>query len=86
MATSTNTDSLDMLEDGLRKTMLTTSGPELDAALMQLGWADMLAEMPDIAVPMIFRLLGETGSHASVLVDVVLHATCLLYTSDAADE
>jgi len=68
-------DELDLLEDGLRKTMLSKSGPELDAALNDLGWAEMLSDMPDVAVPMIFRLLGETGSHASVLVDVVLHAT-----------
>ncbi|MCF6389449.1 acyl-CoA dehydrogenase [Mycobacterium sp. MBM] len=68
-------DSLELLEDGLRKTMLTSSGPALDAALTEIGWADMLTEMPDTAVPMVFRLLGETGSHASVLVDVVLHAT-----------
>lgn len=66
---------LDLLEDSLRKTMLSTSGPDLDAALMELGWAEMLSEMPDVAVPLVFRLLGETGSHASVLVDVVLHAT-----------
>jgi hypothetical protein len=55
--------------------MLAKSGPELDAVLMELGWAEMLSDMPDVAVPMVFRLLGETGSHASVLVDVVLHAT-----------
>jgi alkylation response protein AidB-like acyl-CoA dehydrogenase len=66
---------LDLLEDGLRKTMLSKSGPELDAALTELGWAEMLTDMPDVAVPLVFRLLGETGSHASVLVDVVLHAT-----------
>jgi hypothetical protein len=66
---------LDLLEDGLRKTMLSKSGPELDAALTELGWAEMLADMPDVAVPLVFRLLGETGSHASVLVDVVLNAT-----------
>lgn len=66
---------LDLLEDGLRKTMLSTSGAALDAALMELGWGDMLAQLPDAAVPLVFRLLGETGSHASVLVDVVLHAT-----------
>ena len=66
---------LDLLEDGLRKTMLSKSGPELDAALMELGWAEMLTDMPDVAVPMVFRLLGETGSHASILVDVVLDAT-----------
>ena len=28
--------------------------------------------MPELAVPLVFRLLGETGSHASVLNDVVL--------------
>ena len=65
--------SLDLLEDGLRKTMLSASGPELDAALAELGWADMLGDMHEVAVPLVFRLLGETGSHASVLNDVVLH-------------
>ena len=69
------TSELDLLEDGLRKTMLAKSGPELDAALTELGWAEMLSDMPDVAVPLVFRLLGETGSHASILVDVVLHAT-----------
>ncbi|MHC9295640.1 acyl-CoA dehydrogenase family protein [Mycobacterium sp. LTG2003] len=68
-------ESLELLEDGLRKTMLSASGPELDAALMELGWAEMVSDMPDVAVPLVFRLLGETGSHASVLVDVVLNAT-----------
>jgi alkylation response protein AidB-like acyl-CoA dehydrogenase len=71
----TDTSELAMLEDGLRKTMLAKSGPDLDAALTELGWADMLTDMADVAVPLVFRLLGETGSHASVLVDVVLHAT-----------
>lgn len=71
----TGTSELGLLEDGLRKTMLAKSGPELDTALAELGWAEMLTDMPDVAVPMVFRLLGETGSHASVLVDVVLHAT-----------
>ncbi|MDZ4266954.1 MAG: acyl-CoA dehydrogenase, partial [Mycobacterium sp.] len=61
-----------MLEDGLRKTMLSTSGAELDAALRELGWADMLSEMHEAAIPLVFRLLGETGSHASILNDVVL--------------
>ena len=34
----------------------------------------MLDEMPDAAVPLVFRLLGETGAHAPVLNDVVLRA------------
>ena len=65
-------ESLELLEDGLRKAMLSYSGAELEAALAELGWADMLSDMPDVAIPLVFRLLGETGSHASVLNDVVL--------------
>jgi hypothetical protein len=65
-------ESLELLEAGLRKTMLSTSGTELDAALADLGWADMLSDIPEVAIPLVFRLLGETGSHASVLNDVLL--------------
>jgi hypothetical protein len=54
--------------------MLSTSGADLDAALTELGWGDMLTDMPELAVPLVFRLLGETGSHASVLNDVVQQA------------
>ena len=72
MATEFDAASIELLEDGLRKTMLSTSGAELDAALAELGWAEMLSDMPDLAIPLVFRLLGETGSHASVLNDVLL--------------
>ncbi|OSC40002.1 acyl-CoA dehydrogenase family protein [Mycobacterium decipiens] len=51
-----------------------TSGSMLDAAMADLGWLDMLDEVPDIAIPLVFRLLGETGAHAPVLNDVVLRA------------
>ncbi|HEY6857064.1 MAG TPA: acyl-CoA dehydrogenase family protein [Mycobacterium sp.] len=54
--------------------MTTASGQQLDAALAELGWLEMLDEMPDAAVPLVFRLLGETGAHAPVLNDVVLRA------------
>ncbi|WP_428844598.1 acyl-CoA dehydrogenase family protein [Mycolicibacterium hodleri] len=64
-----------MLEGGLRKTMLAAAGPELDAALGELGWSDMLSDMPDAAIALVFRLLGETGSHASILNDVVLKSS-----------
>jgi hypothetical protein len=67
-----DSESLQLLEDALRKTMLSTSGAGLDAALADMGWADMLADMSELAIPLVFRLLGETGSHASVLNDVVL--------------
>ncbi|MFI6542618.1 acyl-CoA dehydrogenase family protein [Streptomyces prunicolor] len=64
----------DLLAETLRKTMTAASGQTLDAALTDLGWAELLAEQPDIAVPLTFRLLGETGAHAPLLNDVLLHA------------
>lgn len=71
----TDPDSLRLLEGSLRTTMAAASGAKLDAALTDLGWRDMLDEMPDLAVSLVFRLLGETGAHASVLNDVVLRGT-----------
>lgn len=66
--------SLQLVEDGLRKAMTAASGQQLDAALAELGWFEMLNEMPQTAIPLVFRLLGETGAHAPVLNDVVLRA------------
>jgi len=65
-------DDLVMLADTLRKTMATASGQALDKALVELGWPEMLDEMPYTAIPLVFRLLGETGAHAPVINDVVL--------------
>ncbi len=65
-------DDLGLLADALRKTMLTSSGQELDGALAELGWREMLDEMPETAIPLVFGLLGETGAHAPVINDVVL--------------
>ncbi len=69
-----DTESLHLLEDALRKTITAVSGEQLDDALADLGWLDMLDEMPDTTIPLVFRLLGETGAHAPVLNDIVLHA------------
>ncbi|WP_245717394.1 acyl-CoA dehydrogenase family protein [Nocardia jejuensis] len=67
-------DELDLLEQTVRKTMLTVAaGAELDRALAELGWTDMLTDIPNLAIPLVFRLLGETGSHAPLLNDVILH-------------
>lgn len=66
--------ALRMLTDSLRTTMTAATGAKLDAALAELGWLDMLDEIPDIATPLVFRLLGETGAHAPVVNDVVLRA------------
>jgi hypothetical protein len=64
-----------LLEEALRKTLTThTPGAEADTALAELGWAEMLAQEPGTAIPLVFRLLGETGTQAPVLNDVVLRA------------
>ncbi|WP_406131033.1 acyl-CoA dehydrogenase family protein [Streptomyces sp. NBC_00989] len=63
-----------LLAETLQKTMTAASGQALDAALADLGWAELLADQPDIAVPIAFRLLGETGAHAPLLNDVLLSA------------
>ncbi|MFI6377177.1 acyl-CoA dehydrogenase family protein [Streptomyces sp. NPDC050546] len=64
-----------LLEGALRKT-LTKNAPGVgpDAGLAELGWAEMLTQEPDAAIPLVFRLLGETGVQAAVLNDVVLLA------------
>ncbi len=74
MGSDIGTEALQLMEDALRKTMTAVSGRQLDDALSDLGWLDMLDEMPDTAIPLVFRLLGETGAHAPVLNDVVLRA------------
>ncbi|MCV7317129.1 acyl-CoA dehydrogenase [Mycolicibacillus parakoreensis] len=66
-------DSLRLLERTLRTAMTAAVGADLDAALGELGWRDMLIEMPETATRVVFQSLGETGSHASVLNDVVAH-------------
>jgi len=67
-----DTAEQDLLAETLRKTMTAASGRVLDLALVELGWPELLAEFPDVAIPMAFRLLGETGAHAPLLNDVLL--------------
>lgn len=75
MNPSTDSESLRLLAESVRATMTGASGARLDAALADLGWLDMLAEMPETAVPLVFRLLGESGARAPVLNDVMLRAS-----------
>ncbi|MGI8329484.1 acyl-CoA dehydrogenase family protein [Actinomadura scrupuli] len=64
----------DLLAETLRKAMAAATGRVLDQAMVELGWPDLLAELPDVAVPLVFRLLGETGAHAPLVNDVLLDA------------
>ncbi|WP_138997116.1 acyl-CoA dehydrogenase family protein [Rhodococcus zopfii] len=77
VADAAQDQELALLGDALRGTMTSVPAHELGSALADLGWGDMLIEMPDVAIPLVFRLLGETGAHAPVINDVVLHATGL---------
>ena len=72
MADGIDTADLRLLGDTFRKTMASASGRVLDIALSELGWRELLAELPGTAIPMVFRLLGETGAHAPLLNDVLL--------------
>ncbi|WP_328630347.1 acyl-CoA dehydrogenase family protein [Streptomyces sp. NBC_00356] len=65
----------ELLTESLRKTMTapTDERGSLDGALADLGWPDMLTDAPTDAIRTVFRLLGETGAHAPVLNDVLLH-------------
>jgi hypothetical protein len=65
---------LALLAETFRKTMSAASGQVLDIALDQLGWRDLLASMPVVAIAVAFRLLGETGAHGPILNDVMLCA------------
>lgn len=65
---------LALLAESLRTAMTAAIGAKLDGALADLGWLEMLDEIPAAAIPLVFRMLGETGAHAAVLNDVVLRA------------
>lgn len=72
MDVTMDTEAIQLLQHALRTSMAAASGIKLDAALAELGWLEMLDEMPETAIRLVFHSLGETGSHASVLNDVVL--------------
>lgn len=65
----------ELLEETLRKAMTAPADDRRprEAALADLGWPEMLAEEPAAAIRAVFRVLGETGAHAPVLNDVLLH-------------
>lgn len=67
-------EELDLLAETLYKTMAAASGRDLDVAVGELGWSELLTESPENAISLVFRLLGETGTHAPLINDVVLGA------------
>ncbi|WP_431235744.1 acyl-CoA dehydrogenase family protein [Mycolicibacterium psychrotolerans] len=64
-----------MLANTLEKSMSAAAAegsPNVEDVLRDLGWLEMLDEIPAEATALVFRLLGETGTHAGVINDVVL--------------
>ncbi|MGA7054553.1 MAG: acyl-CoA dehydrogenase, partial [Mycobacterium sp.] len=47
MDTATDPESLQLLADSVRTTINGSSGAKLDAALADLGWLEMLDEIPN---------------------------------------
>ena len=62
------------LTASLSTMMATVSGSALDRAMADFGWAELLTELPDVAIPTVFEQLGWTGAQAPLLNDVVLDA------------
>lgn len=64
---------LGILSETLHKSFASAPSSNVDSVLSDLGWLEMLAEIPDEATALVFRLMGETGTHAGAINDVVLH-------------
>ena len=62
------------LTASLSTMMASVSGSALDRAMADFGWAELLSELPDVAISAVFEQLGRTGAHAPLLNDVVLDA------------
>ena len=53
-------------------------GAAIDRVLADLGWLDMLDAETDAAIEVVFRALGSTNGHATVLDDVIVQSVVTL--------
>ncbi|WP_420640065.1 acyl-CoA dehydrogenase family protein [Candidatus Poriferisocius sp.] len=68
-------DDLALLATGFEAAMAEAPGPaEADVALYELGWGELLAAAPAQGAAVAFSALGEAGSAAGLIDDVVVHA------------
>ncbi len=76
-------DDLALLATGFTAAMRAAPGAAVaDAALFELGWADVLAAAPMQGLSVVFAALGSTGSAACLLDDVVAGALGLVVAPD----
>jgi hypothetical protein len=63
---------------------LTRDPAAADQSLAALGWLEMLAAEPDVAIEVVFGALGRTNANAAVLDDAVAHALGIEPRADLA--
>lgn len=64
----------DFFKDALSKATTSNTGTTLNAALAEVGWADALAEEPQVAVSLLFELQGAANATSSALEVVLANA------------
>lgn len=62
------------LASSLRELFATTTGPDLTAALADLGWAEVEAEDPATATSLLFRAHGNSLASSTLLSDTLLRS------------
>jgi alkylation response protein AidB-like acyl-CoA dehydrogenase len=75
-------DELELFRKSLQGATASLTGPALDAALDELGWADALAVDRRAAVSSLFELQGRANATSSALDRVILSALGLEVSSD----
>lgn len=71
-------EDLELFERSLAHAAESATGPELDAALDELGWLDALALDPQAAIATLFAVQGAANSTSSAL-DAVLASSILTH-------
>jgi hypothetical protein len=67
-------EDLELFERSLRRAIEAHSGADLDAALAEVGWNDLLELDARAAVSLLFELQGRTGATSSALDHVLARA------------
>lgn len=71
MTSAITGEERELFERSVQHAAGSCTGPELDAALAELGWLDALAADPQTAVSVVFEAQGRAGSTSSALSDVL---------------
>ncbi|UDY36652.1 acyl-CoA dehydrogenase family protein [Dermatobacter hominis] len=67
MTASLDATEVDILATALRQAAATRTGPDLDAALDEIGWLDAVALVPRAAVAALFEAQGAAGTTSGAL-------------------